>query len=227
MPCRPPTHRRWASASVSPTSLRATGWCDWTAPFSVIWRPRMRRCGRVCWRRAPRRKRSPRRPRANSWWRLVRIWMSSSPRCSASRRRRLALARDTHALDPIHACKRLFVQRQAVKKYPDPSGFDGAALRADAGGTARRAADRSGLRRSCRGMGEGGRRRGARRGAALRRLGDADRGRPCGASRRHAVPRAAPGRLQASGSGRNHRARRRDDAAPARASTGAIARGLR
>src|SRR5277367_5197400 len=42
----------------------------------------------------------------------------------------LALARETHALDPIHACKRLFVQRQAVKKYPDPSGFDGAALRA-------------------------------------------------------------------------------------------------
>jgi NADPH-dependent glutamate synthase beta subunit-like oxidoreductase/NAD(P)H-flavin reductase len=42
----------------------------------------------------------------------------------------LALARETHALDPIHACKRLFVQRQAVKKYPDPSGFDGGALRA-------------------------------------------------------------------------------------------------
>ena len=42
----------------------------------------------------------------------------------------LALARETHALDPIHACKRLFVQRQAVKKYPDPAGFDGAALRA-------------------------------------------------------------------------------------------------
>ncbi len=42
----------------------------------------------------------------------------------------LALARETHALDPIHACKRLFVQRQAVKKYPDPSGFDGPVLRA-------------------------------------------------------------------------------------------------
>ena len=41
-----------------------------------------------------------------------------------------ALARATHAMDPIHACKRLFVQRQAVKKYADPSGFDGAALRA-------------------------------------------------------------------------------------------------
>ena len=41
----------------------------------------------------------------------------------------LALAHETLALDPIHACKRLFVQRQAVKKYPDPSGFDGAALR--------------------------------------------------------------------------------------------------
>ncbi len=43
----------------------------------------------------------------------------------------LALANATHALDPIHACKRLFVQRQAVKKYPDPSDFDSAALRAD------------------------------------------------------------------------------------------------
>ncbi len=41
----------------------------------------------------------------------------------------LALARETIALDPIHACKRLFVQRQAVKRYPDPSGFDGPALR--------------------------------------------------------------------------------------------------
>ncbi len=42
----------------------------------------------------------------------------------------LAVARETATLDPIHACKRLFVQRQAVKKYPDPSRFDGAALRA-------------------------------------------------------------------------------------------------
>jgi NADPH-dependent glutamate synthase beta subunit-like oxidoreductase/NAD(P)H-flavin reductase len=41
-----------------------------------------------------------------------------------------ALAARTRELDPVHACKRLFVQRQAVKKYPDPSGFDGAALRA-------------------------------------------------------------------------------------------------
>ena len=41
-----------------------------------------------------------------------------------------ALASATHALDPIHACKRLFVQRQAVKKYADPSGFEGAALEA-------------------------------------------------------------------------------------------------
>src|SRR5271166_6373390 len=37
----------------------------------------------------------------------------------------------TKHLDPIHACKRLFVQRQAVKKYADPSGFNGAALRAE------------------------------------------------------------------------------------------------
>ncbi|MBW4089700.1 MAG: FAD-dependent oxidoreductase [Proteobacteria bacterium] len=42
-----------------------------------------------------------------------------------------ALVATTRALDPIHRCKRLFVQRQAVKKYPDPSGFDGSALAAD------------------------------------------------------------------------------------------------
>jgi NADPH-dependent glutamate synthase beta subunit-like oxidoreductase/NAD(P)H-flavin reductase len=41
-----------------------------------------------------------------------------------------ALAEQTLALDPIHACKRLFVQRQAVKKYPDPAFFDAEALRA-------------------------------------------------------------------------------------------------
>ncbi|HYZ25077.1 MAG TPA: FAD-dependent oxidoreductase [Rhodopila sp.] len=40
------------------------------------------------------------------------------------------LAQQTLALDPVHSCKRLFVQRQAVKKYPDPAGFDGPALRA-------------------------------------------------------------------------------------------------
>jgi len=40
-----------------------------------------------------------------------------------------AIARETAALDPIHACKRLFVQRQAVKKYPDPAAFDAPALR--------------------------------------------------------------------------------------------------
>ncbi len=41
-----------------------------------------------------------------------------------------AVAAETAGLDPVHACKRLFVQRQAVRKHPDPSGFDGAALRA-------------------------------------------------------------------------------------------------
>jgi len=40
------------------------------------------------------------------------------------------IARRTHRLDPIHACKRLFVQRQAVKKYPDAAAFDGEALEA-------------------------------------------------------------------------------------------------
>ncbi len=37
---------------------------------------------------------------------------------------------ETARLDPVHACKRLFVQRQAVRKYAGPSGFDAGALRA-------------------------------------------------------------------------------------------------
>ncbi len=37
----------------------------------------------------------------------------------------------TARLDVIHTCKRLFVQRQAVKKYGDVSGFDGPALRVE------------------------------------------------------------------------------------------------
>ena len=41
------------------------------------------------------------------------------------------VAAQTKNLDPIHGCKRLFVQRQAVKKYADPSSFNGAALRAE------------------------------------------------------------------------------------------------
>ncbi|MDE2516904.1 MAG: FAD-dependent oxidoreductase [Rhodospirillales bacterium] len=41
-----------------------------------------------------------------------------------------ALAEATAARDPVHGCKRNFVQRQAVKTYPDPAGFDGPALAA-------------------------------------------------------------------------------------------------
>jgi NADPH-dependent glutamate synthase beta subunit-like oxidoreductase/NAD(P)H-flavin reductase len=40
------------------------------------------------------------------------------------------IAAATKRLDPVHDCKRMFVQRQAVKKYADPSAFDGPALRA-------------------------------------------------------------------------------------------------
>ncbi len=56
-----------------------------------------------------------------------------------------ALARETARLDPIHACKRLFVQRQAVKKYADPSGFDGAGAAGGAGSPDGRTADRGGV----------------------------------------------------------------------------------
>ncbi|HEY0420448.1 MAG TPA: pyridine nucleotide-disulfide oxidoreductase, partial [Acetobacteraceae bacterium] len=41
-----------------------------------------------------------------------------------------AITGRTLELDPVHACKRLFVQRQAIRKYPDPAGFDAAGLRA-------------------------------------------------------------------------------------------------
>jgi NADPH-dependent glutamate synthase beta subunit-like oxidoreductase/NAD(P)H-flavin reductase len=41
-----------------------------------------------------------------------------------------AIAGRTRALEVVHNCKRLFVQRQAVKKYADVSGLDGTALRA-------------------------------------------------------------------------------------------------
>ncbi len=41
-----------------------------------------------------------------------------------------AVALATRGLDPVHGCKRQFVQRRAVKLHPDPSGFDGPALRA-------------------------------------------------------------------------------------------------
>ena len=41
-----------------------------------------------------------------------------------------AIAASTATLDAVHSCKRLFVQRQAVKKYADAAGFDGPALRA-------------------------------------------------------------------------------------------------
>ncbi len=40
-----------------------------------------------------------------------------------------AIVARTHGLDSVHACKRLFVQRQAVRKYADVSGLDGPTLR--------------------------------------------------------------------------------------------------
>ncbi|HEX7390237.1 MAG TPA: FAD-dependent oxidoreductase, partial [Acidiphilium sp.] len=40
-----------------------------------------------------------------------------------------AIRAETEARTPVHAVKRNFVQRQAVKTWPDPSGFDGAGLR--------------------------------------------------------------------------------------------------
>ena len=172
-------------------------------------------CTPGCWQRGPPRTRWRRRPKASWWWRSGRIWMVSSPRCSASRRKPWRWRARPHALDPIHACKRLFVQRQAVKKYPHPAAFDGRRPARGAGSAHGRAADRARFRDARRGLGEGGRRRGARSGAALCGLGDADAAGPGGAQGRHAVPRAAPARLQPPGPGGDHRARRRHHAAPA------------
>jgi len=42
-----------------------------------------------------------------------------------------ALAANIHRLTPLYTCKRLFVQRRAVKKYADTSAIDGAAAGAD------------------------------------------------------------------------------------------------
>ena len=113
----------------------------------------------------------------------------------------LALARETHALDPIHACKRLFVQRQAVKKYPDPSGFDGVALRAGLEArfgetlTERAFAEHVAAWETA---GDAAALDLALRYAAWATLTQAG---PCGAPGQHAVPCAAPARLQPSGSG--------------------------
>ena len=77
--------------------------------------------------------------------------------------------------------------------------------------------DRGRFRHPSRRMGGSGGCGGSGRGAALRRLGDADRGGKGASCRRHAVPGAAPHRSGASGPGGDDRARRRDHAAPARA----------
>ena len=113
----------------------------------------------------------------------------------------LSLARATHALDPIHACKRLFVQRQAVKKYPDPSGFDGAALRATLEARMGEALSEAAFAKHVAAWEQAGDAEvldAALRYAAWATLTDAG---PCGASRQHAVPRPAAARLQPSGSG--------------------------
>ena len=132
----------------------------------------------------------------------------------------LALARETAALDPIHACKRLFVQRQAVKKYPHPAAFDGQALRAELEAH----------------MGEPltelafathvavWEKAGADGGMKCRRyvcgLGNADAAGAGRAQGRNTVRRAASARLQPPGPGADHRTRRRHHAPPARSMTG-------
>ena len=151
--------RSWASASASPTSRRATGlvrldrlFLDRLAAEDAALHARL-----LAARAAPDAVAGPDESE---------LVVALAPHLDAFvaalfgiEAETLALAHATHALDPIHACKRLFVQRQAVKKYPDPSGFDGAALRADLETRFGETADRTRLRRSCRGVGDGGRRR--------------------------------------------------------------------
>ena len=64
-----------------------------------------------------------------------------------------ALAQETARLDPVHACKRLFVQRQAVKKYADPVRLRRRRAARGAGSPHGRAADRGRLRRPRRRVG--------------------------------------------------------------------------
>ena len=139
----------------------------------------------------------------------------------------LALARRTHELDPVHACKRLFVQRQAVKKYADPNGVRRCGLACGAGGPDRRATDRAGLRHQRGGVGGVGRPERARPRAALCRLGDADAGGAGGAPRRHAVPRAAPGRPAAPGAGSRRSSATASPCCACPSTTGGRARGSR
>ena len=82
-------------------------------------------------------------------------------------------------LDPVHACKRLFVQRQAVKKYPDPSGFDGPRCAPRWKPDGQTLTERASPTQSTRGSATERRRWTWRH--ALRRLGDAD---PSGPARR-------------------------------------------
>ena len=138
----------------------------------------------------------------------------------------LGLARQTHALDPVHACKRLFVQRQAVKKHADPSGFDGPALRRDLEARFGEPLTELAFANHVAEWEKDGDADALDLAHALRRLGDADRSRPRGAPRRHAVRDAAQAGLQPPGAGGDDRARRRHHAAPAGAPL-AAARGLR
>ena len=156
---------------------------------------------RACWRRAPRRT-------ALAVPDESELVVALAPHLDAFvaalfgiEAETLALARETHALDPIHACKRLFVQRQAVKKYPDPSGFDGPALRAALEARFGEALTERAFAEHVAAWETAGDAEAldlALRYAAWATLTD---GGPRGASRRHAVPRAAADRLAASGSG--------------------------
>ena len=124
-------HTAWASAPISPHSARATAWSRWTNASSTT-SPRTMPALHVrllAARAAPDALDAAGRKPAHRGAR-ARCWKASSPSCSALARRWTRWSARTRQLDPVHACKRLFVQRQAVKKYPDPSGFDGAALRA-------------------------------------------------------------------------------------------------
>ena len=157
---------------------------------------------RVCWPPAPRRTRLPRKDESELVVALGPHLDGFVAALFGIEAETLALARETAALDPIHACKRLFVQRQAVKKYPDPSGFDGAALRAALearlGERADRACVRRRMSRAWETAGDAEALDLAMRYAAWATLTEAGR---AAHRRRHAVPRAASARLRAPGAG--------------------------
>ena len=180
-------------------------------------------------------------PTFSSIWR--RISRISSASCSASPPRSARCRRGTTKLAPLYSVKRLFVQRRAVKEVKEADAA--AAQRPQAGAGARDADRRRRPRISRRARasspGNCAMPRRSRAGSTTRPRNElpletaleyaawatlSPEGR-AQAQARAPVPGAAPARHASSGAGRDRRAPRRHDAAPARGRLAARATVLR